>query len=266
MDESIEFKSCYNLINRYENYINTINNIIYDINNYNLENKKDYKHNPFSLDSIDKVEILDKKLVVKYKNNKIQYTNLFDYNEKHRSFSFEENKQNHTKLIITQLQNEINLINVYINVIQNLISQNKNSVNDILSITDIGNYNLDDILKIKEDINEKCYYLSICPIYGFFLKNDKIYIANQYFLKFKNNTFYLWYSNKYDFKKLLSRPHLHNKILEFNKNKTKLTSDNFLIVIKNMSSIFTDCEVITSDKKIKYELGEIDKPINEKIM
>jgi hypothetical protein len=91
----INYIVCHNKLKTYENYINILNNVIADLNNNKLNNKKDYKHNPFSVDSIDKIEIIDKKLIIKYKNNTITQTILFDYNENYRSFSFETNKQNH---------------------------------------------------------------------------------------------------------------------------------------------------------------------------
>lgn len=263
---------CHNKLKTYENYINILNNVIADLNNNKLNNKKDYKHNPFSVDSIDKIEIIDKKLIIKYKNNTITQTILFDYNENYRSFSFETNKQNHIKLIITQLNCQINIINIHIETINLIFNKIKNNI--ILDTIDNyyiynSNYNLDDILKInKHRIKGNYeYYISICPIYGFLLQKGKIYIANQYVIKFENNNFNMFYSNKYNFKQLLHRHNLQNKILEFNKSNKKITTDNFLIIIENMRPIYTDCEItINSGEKIKYELKDIDKPINVNII
>jgi hypothetical protein len=214
----IHFICCNNKLEKYESYISIINNVITDLNKNNLENKKDYKHNPFSVDGIDKIEIIDKKLIIKYKNNVITQTILFDYNENYRSFSFETNKQNHIKLIITQLNCQLNIIKIHIETINSILNKIKNNV--ILDNIDIYNlyhcnYNLDDILKTnKHRVKENYeYYISICPIYGFLLQKGRIYIANQYVLKFENNKFNMFYSNKNNFKQLLHRHNLKYKIL-----------------------------------------------------
>ena len=264
---------CNSKLKKYKSYINILNNVITDLNKNNLENKKDYKHNPFSVDGIEKIEIIDKKLIIKYKNNVITQTILFDYNENYRSFSFEPNKQNHIKLIITQLNCQLNIINMHIEAINSILNKIKNNI--ILDNIDRynlyqNNYNLNDILKINKHRVKKNYeyYISICPIYGFILQNGRIYIANQYVLKFENNKFNMFYSNKNNFKQLLNRPNLKDKILDFNKSNKKITTDNFLIIIENMRPIYTDCEItnINSGKKFKCELVNMDNPINVSII
>jgi hypothetical protein len=260
-------------INRYKTYIKTINKILSAINNNILEKLKNHKHNPLCLDNIKSIDIKNNKLIIKYNNNYINQTILFDYNENNRSFSFCENTDEHLELIKTQLNCQINTINIYItyhkNILNKINNNNELDYNDIDCIYNFD-YNIDDILKIKKhyNINNIDYYLSICPIYGFYLDKNKIYVANQYQLKFENNKFNLYYTKNHKFKTLLSRPNLKEIIEKFNLSNKKITTHNFLYVIKNMRYIITDYSITdeSNNKKYNYKLDEIDKPIRTIIL
>lgn len=208
-----------NKLNKYENYLNIIKNLITNIDNHILEEKKNYKHNPLCINSdIQHIEFKNEQLHIKYKNN--QTTILFNLNENYRSFSLCQYPYEHVELIKKQLNCQIVLINTFIDTINNIIIQiNKNKLSFIeknkLSFIEKYNlynldYNLDDILKTKIHTNKKNYdyYLSICPIYSFLLKKNKIYIANQYHLKFENGKFNIFYNYNScnNFKILLNRP------------------------------------------------------------
>ena len=270
---NINFIVINSKIDRYKTYIKTINKILSDIDNNILEKSKDYKHNPLCLDNIKSIDIKNDKLIIKYNNNDINQTILFDYNENNRSFSFCENTYEHLELIKTQLNCQINMINIYItcheNILNKINNNNELDYNDIHCIHNFD-YNIDDILKIKKhyNINNIDYYLSICPIYGFYLDKNKIYVANQYQLKFENNKFNLYYTKNHKFKTLLSRPNLKKFIENFNLSKRKITTHNFLYVIENMRNIITNYSITdeSNSKKYNYKLDEIDKSIKPIIL
>jgi hypothetical protein len=262
MNEAVQHK-----INTYINNIKQINKILEDIENNEPYNKKNYKHNPLhNPDNIKEIELKGNKIKIKYNNN--TNTTLFDYEEKYRSFSLSSNIEEHIDLIKKQLSYERNIIRLYLNIFLNirykiiknilLNDEDKNNINKL-------NYNLDDILLIKKQSNNNNYeyYISICPIYSFILLNKKIYIANQYQLKFENGKFNLFYNNKYNFNKLLSRPNLKDLILEFNNSNKKVTTENFKIIIENMRCISPNMKILNNEtnEEYEYKLIKIDEQI-----
>ena len=52
------------------------------------------------------------------------------------------------------------------------------------------NYEINDIIINNEHNNPNIieYNISVCPIYAFVLEKNKVYIANQYMIKFENKT------------------------------------------------------------------------------
>lgn len=255
-----------NKINEYNNYLKIMDDLLYKINNYKFITKK-YKHNPFAFNENDmNVEIKNGKMIIQYKDQVNNQTILFNTNEKYRSFSFEPAVNRHIEQIKTQLNCEINIININIDYMKNIkIKLNNN--------THINNFDIDNIYNVNYDLNEVLYkynnidryILSICPIYSFVLNKQKIYIANQYVLNFENNKFHLFYDYKHNFKRLLGRPNLHNKILDFNKNKNKTISiKNVFKVIENMKNIFTDYTITNefTNESINFKLKNIDEIIN----
>lgn len=80
-------------------------------------------------------------------------------------------------------------------------------------------------------------------------------------LKFENGKFNIFYTNKYNFKRLLSRPKLQEFILKFNKSNKSINASNFSIVMKNMQNFITDFEIKINNKNIKYKLVNINENI-----
>lgn len=266
---------CISCIVGYNNYIDKINKILYDIST-NVLQMKNYKHNPLATDNIKNIEVKNDKMIIKY-NGKPNQTVLFDYLENYRSFSLYDNVNDHIKLIKKQLTCEINIINLlYIQPIKNIVEKIDNKLeldnNNIFYINNYiyncdNYYNLKDIYLEEKGENKYTYYISICPIYGFLLRKNKMYIANQYILKFEDNKYNIFYGNKHNFKRLLNRPNLKEFILNFNKNPRVINTTNVIQIIENIRSIITDfvIEDITSGQKIEYKLEEIDKPVVTKI-
>lgn len=258
---------------RYEACKDTLNKLKNDIIRFPLNNAKNYKHNPFAEKDIKSIDVRDDKtLHVKYKNKKHNDTILFNYNEKkHRSFSFEQNTQNHLDIIFSQIECELNIIQLNIDWIITAVDKLRQGMFDSYDIHNTFNvdYNIDDIIVIKKHkgTSYDCY-LSVCPIYGFLLDNGKIYIANQYQFKFEPDKTEMFYTHKYNFKRMLSRPRLKNFILHFNQNSVKITTDNFINVINNMSSIFNEVEFtnIQTGERFTTELEEIDKPLKVSVI
>lgn len=172
--------------------------------------------------------------------------------EKYRSFSFyKDNKKNniedniednnkHLELIKIQLEIEKNLIKRSIYLLDQIITVNVYNFVDYF-IFDHYKYDINDVLKIKQQKNNPQnyeYYLSICPIEAFILKNKKIFIANQYCLKFENGNFNIFYDTKHEFERLLNKPNLKEKIKEFNSSGKIINAGNYKNIIENMKNIF----------------------------
>lgn len=261
MDKGFLMLSLNSLLQYYEMCINEIDEIIKLLND-NENKTKDFKHNPFSAKNIKNVKVNgNKTITVKYENN--NQTVLFNYNENNRSFSFEQNKEQHVKLILRQLMCEKNLINRNKDDIEKEL---KNIDNSTITLKQLLHLKYNTIVHHKKDSSN--YFLDICPIYAFLIQSDKknkkkkIYICNQYHIKFENNNLNIFYT-VYDKQNiLLSRPELRKKILEYNRNDNIINTDNFMHIINNMQNIFTDFDITTPDNtKISYKLNEIDKPI-----
>lgn len=260
---------CDSKIKKFEEYIITINNILKDIENHKLDTKKFDKHDPFATDpkNIKSVEFKNDQIYIKYQNIDKTNTILFNYNDNNRGFSFVNDKNEHINLIKQELNNQISFLNLYIEIFNKIVNKINNNIlldNNEKYFVNNYNYYINDILKIKthDNINNKEYYLSICPIFGFYLNNKRIYIANQYMLKFENNNFnlYYYYTDRYNFKILLSRPKLKEKILYFNKSGTKITTKNFMNIINNIRPMFIDHFIEIENKKYCIKLENIDKP------
>ena len=253
---------CFNYLEKIKEYKKTINLILSLINDNIVESSKDHKHNPMSL-AIDKVLFNEDKIILKY-TEKGTSTVLFDYDEQYRSFSLSSDKNEHIESIKIHLTNELNfIIGYYQNCYLEILKRKEFTNNDIFFLQ--YKYNLDDIVYKKEHTNKNNfeYYLSICPIYGFILKNNFMYISNQYELKYENGKLNIFYSYnvKKPFKRLLHRPNLKEFIEKYNKNPKKITSKNFMVIIENMAPIGTDCSCENEYGKTEYILRNIDEPV-----
>ena len=252
-------------INKYENYIDTLQNILNILDTYPIDTKKFYKHNPFSIDPkyIKSVQNINNEIHVKYSGfSKHDSTIIFNYSEKgQRSFTLSNNIKEHTDLIKIQLTCQINKIQcMYINPLKEILNNyNKYSSDEINLLIHQKEYDIKDIYskKVKDKVVD--YYISICPIYGFYLESGRIYIANQYNLKIQNNMLYLFVSNEKSFNVLLARPFLNELIKKFNKSYKKITSNNFMNIINNMRGITPDFTLIdNNNNKYKVSLKNMD--------
>ena len=249
--------------------IRIIQEILNKINTHKLDNNKFFKHDPFSTEpeNIKSVQIKNNKIIIKYKNIGHQQTILFDYNnEKRRSFSLVNDKNEHINLIQTQLNMQINQLNLWIGIFKNILIKTLNNA----ELNNYDNYNINIFSHDIKDIiythvennnsNNIEYYISICPINAFELVNNKIYIANQYMLKFENCKFNLFYKHGDKFKKLLHRPELKDMILQFNNSEKSVGTENFLIIIENMRPITNKC-LSYDDKTLCFNrFDNIDEP------
>jgi hypothetical protein len=246
------------------NSLNVINNILKIINDNEVEQKKNFKHNPFCYNNIVSINKKDNELHIKYENK--MNTIIFSLNEKYRSFSFSNDIKTHIELINIQLKCESNIIKLWIDELKNI----ENKINNNIELDIYDNYNLskedyeiNDIIISNEHNNPNIieYYISVCPIYAFVLEKNKVYIANQYMIKFENNKLNLFYTKKKDFKRLLGRPYLKDLIEKFNKSNKCINANNFNFVINNMQPIFTDMQIINKNGIYDYKLLNIDDNI-----
>ncbi len=257
---------CFSYLEKIKEYKKTINLILSLVNDNIVENSKDHKHNPMSL-AIDKVIFNEDKLILRYivhHNQKGTSTVLFDYDERYRSFSLSTDKNEHIKSIKIHLTCELNfIIGYYEKNCLEILRRKEFTNNDLMFLK--YKYDLSDIVHKKEHTNKNNfeYYVSVCPIYGFILKNNLMYISNQYELKYENgklNIFYT-YNVKKPFKRLLHRQNLKEFIERYNKNPKKITSENFMIIIENMAPIGTDWSCENEYGKTEYVLRNIDEPV-----
>jgi hypothetical protein len=243
---------------------NIINKVIDDITCNELDNKKYYKHLPF-YQNIKNIFIDNDKNQIQIKGEGAN-TKIFNTNETNRSFSLTETYNEHTNYILETLNNEIQIINIMIEQLETIIKKVKPDENDIYYFNYIMKtpYNVDDFYTYKQTKLGYRYYLSICPIYGFYVSNNNIAkISNKYTLCFEsNNKFTLLYefNNKFKFKRLLGRPLLKNFIEDFNNNSTKIVStQNLLQICDNIQSLiheFTKTNQL--GEKSEHNLQNID--------
>lgn len=255
----------YRKKNKLTQSLSIIKSLLKNINKYEIEQKKNYKHNPFCYDEIISInQTKNNELHIKYKNK--HNTKIFSLDEKYRSFSFSNNVKEHLQLINTQLDCEINIINLWIDELKKI----ETKLNNKIELDNYDNFNLNkedydlnDIIIIKNHTNNnnKEYYISICPIYAFILENNKVYIANQYMVKIENNLLNIFYAKKNIFKRLLGRPNLKELIEKFNKSNKSIDSNNFNYVINNMQPIITDMQIIHENSKYDYKLLNIDENV-----
>jgi hypothetical protein len=245
-------------------YKDKIYEILLLLKNNEVDDSKCHKHNPFAVDNIESCEFKQDKVFIKYKGN-INSTVLFDYNEKYRGFSVTNDKTCHVELIKRELNCQIAQIDVCIHNCNYFLEKTgelslQECKQFFESVYDINDIILDQKYKNKSTVG---YYLSICPIFGFVLDGNKMYIANSYLLKYENKILNLFCSYKkgHSFKRLLHRPNLKDLIIKFNEKPQKITSKNFITIVKNMAPWGTDCSMNNGIERIEYKLESIDTPL-----